>query len=624
LLAVTTVALATASSSKKHAAAPEGLAWLPAGVQPAGNDWPTTQGDLAGTAYSTLTQINTRNVSGLKKVWDVTLESAATSTTWPPQNQPIVVSGKGKNLPLDTGTMFMATNTGAVALNPQTGSILWRYQGPLIDPVTRVPGRSNVRTSRAQDYGRGLLFVGQQDRSITALNAKSGAVVWTVQTASYGTFGEVSRQASAPQTVYFDDGRDAIVVAYGNGGDAPLRGFVDGYNAKTGKLIWRFWNTPDPTQTPFILTWGNPANAAFGGSTVWSPPAIDPELGIVYWGTGNVYPYTGRAAGKNLWTSSLIAANVRNGNMKWYYQAIHHDEWDYDCPTPPVLFNVRISGKMQRGVALVCKSGYLYELDRRNGHPLFPIPEVKVPDLNNGAGAALNNTWPTQPEPGGGAAQIVVHCPTEAQAKRAYPSYPIAPDGKPMVVSCQYAGPYNDKYIIWGQPFGGGPDYPRSAFSPQTNDMYICSKNQYIAVANRSPTDWNQLTITGIDPEYAGSVSALNMSTNKMDWQIIYKGDQDGACWSGVIATAGGLVFTASQGRNDATLATLRAAGAPYGGHIYAYDAKTGKELWSWQADDYIYAPPMTYMVKGKQYVAEYVTGPPSSGKVDRLTVFSL
>src|SRR5205823_3994931 len=136
LLAVTIVALATASNSKKGASAPEGLTWLPAGVQPAGNDWPTTQGDLAGTAYSTLTQINKQNVHTLKKAWEVSLESPATSTTWPPQNQPIVVSGKGKNLPLETGTMFMATNTGAVALDPTTGDTVWRYQGPLIDPVT--------------------------------------------------------------------------------------------------------------------------------------------------------------------------------------------------------------------------------------------------------------------------------------------------------------------------------------------------------------------------------------------------------------------------------------------------------------------------------------------------------
>jgi glucose dehydrogenase len=625
VLAGLTVALAAASSGKQGVAPENGYPWLPAGVQPAGNDWPTTQGDISGTAYSTLTQINRGNVKNLKKAWEITLETTATSTTWPPQNQPIVVSGKGKNLPLETGTMFMSVNTGAVALDPTNGNVLWRYQGPLIDPVTRVPGRSNVRTSRAQDFGKGMLFVGQQDRSIVALNAKTGAVVWTAQQASYGTFGEVSRQASTPQTVYFDDGKDGIVIAYGNGGDAPLRGFVDGYNAKTGKLIWRTWNTPDPTQMPFILTWGNPANAAFGGSTVWSPVAVDPELGLAYWGTGNVYPYTGRAPGKNLWTSSLMAVNARTGALKWYYQAIHHDEWDYDCPTPPVLFNTVGTGvKQVRGVAFACKSGYIYELDRANGRAIFPIPEVKVPDLNEGKGAALNNTWPTQPEPTGGAGQVQTHCPTEAQAKRAFPSWPIAPNGLPMVVSCQYAAPYNDKYIVWGQALGGGVDYPRMSFSPQTNDLYICAKETLVAVANRSPTDWNQLTITGTDPEFTGSVTALNMATNKIDWQVKYKGATDGACWSGAISTAGGLVFTASQGQNDATLATLRDAGKPYGGSIYAYDAKTGAQLWQWRADDYIYAPPMTYMVNGKQYVVEYVTGPPSSGKVDRLAAFTL
>jgi quinohemoprotein ethanol dehydrogenase len=621
LLAAATVALASASTARKVVTPESAASYLPAGVTPCGNDWPMSACDLAGTAYSTLTQINKSNVAKLKKAWDVSLEKPETSITWPPQNQPIVISGKGKNLPLETGTMFLATNTGMKALDPTNGSILWSYQGPLIDPVTRVAGRSYVRTARQEAYGNGMVFVGQQDRSIVALDAKSGKPIWTAQMASYGTFGEVSRQASAAITFFFDDGKDGLLIAATNGGDAPLRGFEDAYNAKTGKLVWRFWNTPDPAQLPFILTWGNPANAAYGGVTIWSSPAIDPELGMVYFDTGNIYPEYGRAPGKDLWSMSLVALNVRTGALKWYFQGIHHDEWDYDCPTPPVLFNTKVGGKGVKGVAFMCKTGYIFELDRRNGRPIFPIPEVKIPDLNGGKGAALNNSWPTQPIPTGGAAQIVNHCPTVEDLKAAYPSYPIAPNATPIVAACPFAAPYNDAYLVWGESGNGG--YARMSYSPQTNDLYICAQNRLNGHENRSPVDYNQMSLSGASP-WTGSTSALNMATNKLDWQVKWYGDHDGSCFSGVLTTASGLVFTASQGRSDASMTSLRAQGIPYGGYIYAYDAKTGKQLWSWQAEDYIYAPPVTYMVKGKQYLAEYVTGPASSGKVDRLTVFSL
>ena len=274
------------------------------GVQPAANDWPTTQGDIAGTAYSTLTQINTRNVAGLKKVWEANLESAATSTTWPPQNQPIVVSGKGKNLPLDTGTMFISTNTGAAALDPTNGTVLWRYQGPLIDPVTKVPGRSNVRTSRAQDYGKGMLFVGQQDRSIVALSAKTGAVIWTAQQASYGTFGEVSRQASSA--------RPSSSTTARTGSSSRPRTTAMPPCAASGRLqrqdrqaVWRTWNTPDPSQFavhPLVGESGRSgvSEAAPSGRRSRSTPSS----ALVSSARATLPVHRAGRPGKNLWTTA--------------------------------------------------------------------------------------------------------------------------------------------------------------------------------------------------------------------------------------------------------------------------------------------------------------------------------
>jgi len=386
--------------------------------------------------------------------------------------------------------------------------------------------------------------------------------------------------------------------------------------------------TPDPNQLPFILTWSNPAEAAVAGATVWSLPSADPTIKSVYFGTGNPYPYTGRQPGKNLWSDTLMSLNTQTGALRWYYQAVHHDLWDYDCPTPTSRFNAMVNGKLTPVLAGSCKSGYIYELNATNGHPIFPIPETPVPNLNGGKGQALNFTWPTQPEPTGGAGQVLIHCPTADQAKAAIPAYPTAPNGTPIQLTCPYPGTYNDAYLLWGPFWGnGGTDYPRMSFSPQTNDLYVCANVTLLAMENRSPTDYHLLSITSgtyAAGGWSGSVSAINMGTNKMDWQAQWQANAEGTCYSGILTTASGLLFTASHGRNDQSAATLTSQGIPYGGYVLAYDAKTGKELWRWQASDIIQAPPITYMYKGKQYVAIYVAGPVATGQHDRLTVFSL
>src|SRR5581483_8507862 len=195
--------------------------------------------------------------------------------------------------------------------------------------------RASAQLRRGDDLRR------PADGSVVALNAKTGAPVWTVDTTGAGTTGQGNVFGETnPPTTYFNAGGTGLVLAAPNGGDQPLRGHLDAYEAKSGKLVWRTWTTPDPTQLPFILSWGNPAQSATGGSAVWSLPTVDPQLGTVYFGTGNAFPYNGRAPGKNLWTESLMAVNSKSGVLKWYFQTTHHDEWDYDDPNPPVRVNV--------------------------------------------------------------------------------------------------------------------------------------------------------------------------------------------------------------------------------------------------------------------------------------------
>jgi quinohemoprotein ethanol dehydrogenase len=619
LLVVTSMASASSTSKSKAKAASAAQLYTPAG-----NNWIVPGGDNANSRYSSLTQINTKNVSKLKLVWQTSL--------WPAGYG--AIGAEAATIALN-GIMYMPTPLGVTAMNGATGQVVWKYEGAANPNAGFSALGLNILAARGLSAGNGMIFAGQQDGSIVALNQQTGAAIWTAQVAAVGTYAGKTNSESNPFTVYYNDGKDGLVFAGINGGDSPLRGHIDAYDAKTGTLVWRTFTTPDPTQLPYILTWGDPAEAAQAGGAVWSIPAIDSKLGTLFVGTGNPYPYTGRSPGKDLWTDSLLALNVNTGALKWYYQAVHHDLWDYDCPTPPVLFNTTVKGKAVQGVAVSCKSGYIYELTRAGGHPIFPIPEVKIEDPSGGAGQALNNTWPTQPEPTGGAAQILPHCATAATAGPSLPGYPTAPDGKPYIFGCPYEPSSANGYVVWGPYFAfGGTDYPPMSYNPTTGDLYVCANVTWQATENQSAASTTQRYATSggyNSVGESGTVSALNLGTNKLDWQIKYQATKDGACYSGALTTAGGLLFTASRGPE----ATGLPAGTPTGGRVYAYNAKTGKQLWSYQNDMQIQAPPVTFMANGKQYLAIDLTAGkkvltfPGFGNFDlatkdRLAVFAL
>jgi quinohemoprotein ethanol dehydrogenase len=614
LVAVLVVSTASASRSV-HAKAHSAKVTAPAQLYPApGADWPDSEGVLSNERYSSLTQINTSNVSQLKPVWSESL--------WNPENTQYAAAGV-ESAPIEIGgTMYVPTPEGVAALNALTGAIKWQFNGvPNGNPG---PFGIAILPARALSTGDGMIFIGQADGSVVALNQTTGKPVWTAQVASVGVYGTQTAIESNPFTLY----ANGEVITGINGGDTPLRGHIDAYNAKTGALIWRFFSLPDTGQFPFILTWANPAEAATGGGAIWSIPAIDTSLNRVYVGTGNAYPYAGRSPGKNLWANSIVSLDLHTGALKWYFQAVHHDEWDMDCPTPPVLFNASINGKTVPGIAASCKTGYIYEMNRINGRPIFGIPETPVPNLDNGVGQTLNNTWPTQPTPTGGAAQIIPHCPTASQVQSMLPGYPTASNGTPYVLSCPFAGTNATHYVVWGPSYDGGTDFPAMSFDPQTNDLYVCAQVSYIATENTTPTSQVVSTIQGqpLTGE-TGTVSALNLTTNKLMWQKQYQANTDGSCYSGTLSTAGGLVFTASKGNPGYS--------TPFGGTFYAYDAKTGKQLFAYQNDNMIEGAPITYSVNGTQYVAVYMTaganalnipgfGTFTTATKDKLVVFKL
>src|SRR5262245_31855730 len=407
LVGATVVALATASRTARTVSpsAETAWPWEPKGSIPAGtadNNWEHGKGDLASTQFSYLKQINTSNVASLKVAWTQNLSTPDYSGGI--QGSPIVVSGKNKNLPLESGTMYVMSNWGVTAVDPSSGKILWKYQGP--PPKPNTPGGAPAaqlqygNTSKYFTYCNGAITAGQQDGSIAALNAKTGAPLWTNQVSAVAEFAGHTGQTSPPTDCLPTGGPSGNGLVFGgpNGSSSPLRGHMDAIDLKTGKLVWRWFTTPDPTQLPYILTWGNPAESALGGGGTWSSVSIDPGLKMLYSATGNAYAQLGRQPGKNLWTASSFALDTETGALKWYWQEGHHDNWDLDHGGKSMLFNTTINGKQYPGFMTCNKVGNCEFLDRRNGSPLpnFPLKEVPVLDYS-GKGLAVNNEWPTQP-----------------------------------------------------------------------------------------------------------------------------------------------------------------------------------------------------------------------------------
>jgi alcohol dehydrogenase (cytochrome c) len=612
-------------------------------VTAAGENWLIGGGDLANSRYSPLNQINRGNVSGLKLAWSAQLYAVGDSGARN-EAQPICCPN---------GLMYVATNNGLDALSPANGQIAWKYLGPKYDTVNGPVYQ--IRTARNESFNPklNLVYVGQQDGSIVALDAKTGSPRWNVQVVGAGSYGSANVAESCPFTIYYDDGGDGIVLSAPNGSDTPSRGHLDAYDAKTGGLVWRSWTTPDPTQVPYASSWGNPAEASFGGATVWSPPAVNPQLGLIYFGTGNAYPYARRQPGKDLWTASLMAINWKTGALRWYFQFVKHDIWDMDAPHPVQILNVPINGKMTQVVAAGDKDGYMYVLAAKNGGRLPNFGMIEQPTYDpTGKGISLNNLPASQTIPTGAAGCMVpVDYTPQGLSKCGFPSdllkqefggvnnVNVQPDGSlknfadglPIIGTPPFPASIPTAYYAWGTVFNGLLNWPPSSYSPTTHYQYTCVWH--------APGAWTTLSNGGISPGVAGLTTtgiasfydALNLSTNTMAWRYVSMSNTDGICTGGSLTTAGNLSFTAFGGRRDITADQAAAQGVTLGGSFVAFDATNGKILWRYTSpNDGENAPAISYMYKGKQYIAIYssvpATGPGSTGtgQTDQLRVFSL
>ncbi|HEU0288013.1 MAG TPA: PQQ-binding-like beta-propeller repeat protein, partial [Nocardioidaceae bacterium] len=318
------------------------------------DDWITNGGSLSNQRYSPLDQITSDNVSKLGGVWHVNLRGSGLAAKYSAESQPLVYNG----------TIYVPTGQDDVfAVDADTGKIRWEHKANLDQKISVV---CCGWLSRGVALGDGKVYIGQLDGKLVALDQQTGKVAWSTVVMPWQQGYSIT---SAP--LYFD----GLVITGISGGEFGIRGRVTAYDAKTGKEVWRFYTIPGPGE-PGHETWPQTGDAwQHGGAPVWQTPSVDPELGLLYFSTGNASPDLdgSRRAGDNLFAASIVAVDAKTGEYRWHFQQVHHDIWDYDAPSPTVLFDVTIDGKLRHGIGEAEKTGWLYLLDRTNGKPLLPI-----------------------------------------------------------------------------------------------------------------------------------------------------------------------------------------------------------------------------------------------------------
>jgi quinohemoprotein ethanol dehydrogenase len=549
-------------------------------AKPAQADWATNGGDYGQTRYSALTQIKKGNVRRLRLAWHIHLNGSGMGSKYRGEGTPLVYKG----------VMYAVTGANDVfAIDAATGTILWQYSAQLPETVGSV---CCGWLSRGLALGDGKVYVARLDATVAALSQESGRVVWT---ASNGSPQDGYTMTMAP--LYYN----GLVIVGVSGGEFGIRGSVTAYDARDGHRVWRFNTVPAPGELG-ADTWPQDAEWQTGGGPVWSTPSVDPKLGLMYFTTGNAYPWSNRGPGDNLFTSSFVAVKPETGAYAWHYQVVHHDIWDYDCASNTVLLATTIGRVIRKIVAEPCKTGWVYELRRKNGRPALPIEEKAVPQ------SQFQNTSRTQPIPS--SASFSGQCARRSALPR------VASDGWRFRVGCIFT-PFNQRRFTAVAPgVRGGSSWSPASYSPQTGNLYVCSRDTqsaYKAVGTiSSASAGGGHSYVGAELSYptstrivTGAFSAIHMATGTIAWRHRYTRtafhQRDASCEGGSLATAGGLVFTAlPQGM--------------YRG-LAAYHAKTGRMLWRFHARAGIEAPPVSYSVDDTQYVAVFAGGNLSRGK---------
>ena len=550
--------------------------------------WLTNGGTLSNQRYSPLDEIDTDNVGDLKGVWMTDLKGSGVAAKYSAEAQPIVYEG----------VMYVPTGADDVfAVSVDSGEILWEYKANLEQTISTV---CCGWLSRGVALGDGKVYIGRLDGKLVALDQGTGKVAWETVV---GRWQDGFTLTHAP--LYYN----GMVIVGGSGGEFSLRGRVTAYDAKTGKQKWRFWTIPGPGETGHD-TWPQGTDAwKTGGAPVWQTPAVDPELGLLYFSTGNASPDLNgsKREGDNLFTASIVAVDAETGKYRWHYQQVHHDIWDYDGPSPVVLFDV--DGK--KGLAQASKTGWLYLLDRETGEPLLPIPEQPVPQL------AAQKTAKTQPIP-----SYPPFIPQEVTADHLQNVGQLKLDGPlktlPVKRAEEMYTPFDDKAITVVVPGPqGGTNWQPTSYNPETEMFYVCAQAAFsgLVLSNKAVPPGKQGSVADLGGSFVttgfgdhpGYFTAIDAHTGEIEWQKRWPTE---SCYSGSVTTGGGLVFV---GRNN--------------GDLEAYDAESGEgPLWSFQTGAGANNTVTVFERDGTQYLAFLAGGNALAATKhgDNLWLFSL
>jgi quinoprotein glucose dehydrogenase len=614
-------------------------------------EWPAYGGDLGHTRYAPLDQIDASNFGSLAIAWRFSVANLGPTPEMRLQSTPLVVDG----VLYTTG----GTRRAVTALNAATGEQLWVYS---LDEGVR--GAEAPR----QGSGRGLAFWqrGNDKRvvyvtpgyQLVALNAATGRPV-----ESFGNGGSVDLKASLDQGDDWDRNQigtnspptiagNVIMVPAAHTPLAPpdqannVAGYIRGFDAATGKLLWTFHTVPRPGELG-VETWLNGSARTGGGNAgVWATISADEELGLAYLPVESPYGdmYGGLRPGANLYGESIVAVDIRTGERRWHFQTSHHPLWDYDLPTAPILVDAVKDGRTIKALAQATKQGLLFVLNRETGEPVWPIPEVAVEQGN------VPGEWysPTQPIPPlryghqGVAIDDLIDFTSalRAEAERVVANHRIGPIYTPAV-PFNPNGPVSTLMVMGGSNWPGGSYDPESRIvyvtaSVGVNSMTICRYPEGSVMPHGVCTGpeagafggVRNLNVQGLPllkPPY-GTIAAFDLTKGELLWEVP-NGDTPDNVRNHPALQGVELGRTGRAGQPPGALATktlLIAAEPGYGptpdgqrgSMLRAYDKRTGRELAALQLPAPQSGSPMTYLHDGRQYLVIAVSGNDHPGEL--------
>jgi len=481
-------------------------------------NWLMYSGTFDSQRFSRLNQINTENAATLELKWAHHISQLDRNET-----TPLVVDG----------VMFITESpSNLTAVDAATGRPYWRYEHELPDDLRVCCGRNNRGVAILGE----TLYMSTLDAHLVGIDARSGSLLWNTEVADYQ---QGYSKTAAPLIV-----KDKVITGIA-GGEFGIRGFLDAYDANTGTREWRTYTIPGP-DNPDNRSWAGDSWRT-GGSPTWITGSYDPELNLVYWGTGNPGPdYNGEVReGDNLYADSVLALDGDTGDMSWYFQFTPHDVHDWDAIQIPVLADIEIDGTPRKTMLWANRNAFYYTLDRETGEFLV-------------GKAFARQTWAEGLDENG----------------RPIRRPNMFPSAEGTLVSPTAGGATN-----WWSP----------AFSPRTGLLYVNAFDgeAEFFIRDEEYRAGDRYTGGGTDSplpidNYASAIRALDPTTGDLQWEFPIKARSR----AGVLATAGDLVFSGSVD-----------------GYFYALDAVTGEELWHIPLSGRMNANPMTYAVDGQQYV---------------------